>query len=159
MEIDVVTGSDESGPDLEVEKNDSKNLIESVFLELNKKNVWRSLTSLAVSLRIDRKELKQKLEKIPNVVSRVGKNDTLYCLYNRLTNKKSKKVEEDYAIAMLHMIFFQFYKTMKTYGLEIGSCDTEAFSYFTSALDKLESGLLIFSKKTNTSMEKLPKFN
>ncbi len=57
------------------------------------------------------------------------------------------------------MTYFQLYRALKTYGLEIGRRDAEAFSHLTAALDKLETGLLLFSKKIKAPIEKLPKFN
>lgn len=162
MELEVVTGPEvTTGPiSQETKTVGSQDFVKSLLLELNKKTVWRSLISLSSALHVNPQELSQWLDKSPNVARRIGKNDTYYCLFDRLSDgSNASSQEEDYAMAMLHMTYYQFYKTMKTYGLEIGRRDTEAFSHLTSALDKMESGLVLFSKKIKAPMEKLPKFS
>ena len=151
MEIDVVTGP-------EVKDPITNPTDEAVFTELAKGKVWRSLTSLSKILNVDSQVLSSIfLDCSPRVVRRVGKTTTYYALKRRL--ETPAREEEGYALAMLHMVYFQFYKILKTYGLEIGRRDPESFSDFTTALDKLESGLLLFSKKTGASVDKLPKFS
>jgi len=175
MEIDIVTG-----PPLDVvteppidqtTKIGTPDFIKDLLIELNKKKVWRSLSSLATILHVDPKALSEWLDRSPQFIRRAGKEKGIlyYALSSRIesetTSKKKtpldrmSKEEENYSLGMLHLIYFQLYKVLKTYGLEISQCDSEAFSNFTTSLDKLESGLLLFSKKTKASMERLPKFN
>ncbi len=145
--------------------------MKSLLVEFNRKKVWRSISGLANTLHVDAKELSELLDKDPLFVRRAGKEDGVfyYALSERLSKEHPEKredplnrvrrEEDGYALGMLHMTYFQFHKILKTYGLEIGQRDAEAFANFTASLDKLESGLLLFSKKTKASMEKLPKFS
>lgn len=135
-----------------------------LLVELSGKNLWRSLSSLANSLQVDEKELATLINKDPQLVRRHGKDSGVfyYALFDRLSkpleSEKNEK-ESDYALAMLHMVYFLFWKTLKTYALEIGQKDTESFNNLSQSLDKLETGLLLFSKKTKAEIEKLPKFS
>lgn len=161
MEIEIITEPEVNSGSVP-QKNKtvvgSQDFIKYLFIELNKKDIWRSLTSLSHALHVDSQELSEWLDKNSDIVRRVGKKNTYYCLFDRLSNNKSNQ-ETDYAMAMLHMTYYQFYKIMKTYGLEIGRSDPEAFANFVSSLDKLEMGLILFSKSNKTVIEKLPKFN
>lgn len=143
----------------------------ALLAEFHKKKPWRSISSLASALHVDTNQLSQWLDNHKQVMRRSGKEDGVfyYCWSERLkkeTSSTSEKTpnrvvrEEDrYALGMLHMVYFQLYKVLKTYGLEISQRDPEAFGNLTASLDKLESGLLLFSKKTKASMDKLPKFS
>jgi hypothetical protein len=141
------------------------NTAKDLCLELNKGKLWRTTDSLCRKLQVERSTLLNWLEQ-PAYLSRLGKNNTVYyALADRVIKKSISslerpiKEEDGYALAILHMIYFQLYKTLKTYGLEISQHNVDAFSNLTASLDKLETGLLLFSKKTKASMEKLPKFN
>jgi hypothetical protein len=142
--------------------------------EFHSKNLWRKLESLAESLHVDVQHLKVFLDKTSGVLRKVGKEDGVffYCWEERFkrengeSKKESKKVgkqrpaikeEERYAMALLHIIYSNLHRTLKTYGLEISQRDNEAFNNFAVALDKLESGLVLFSTKSDASIEKLPK--
>jgi hypothetical protein len=143
----------------------------TLLAEFHKKKPWRSLVSLANALHVDPQQLSQWLDKNPQVMRRAGKEDGVfyYCWSERVTKPKTStksdptnrvvREEDRYALGMLHMVYFQLYRVLKTYGLEISQRDAEAFGNLTASLDKLESGLLLFSKKTKASMDKLPKFN
>lgn len=176
MTIDVITGPEINAvaetPSEQTTKIGTPDFIKSLLIELNKKKVWRSLSSLATILHVDPQALSGWLDYSPQFIRRAGKeNGTLYyALSSRVESQPTEKKEEppsdrvvrkedDYALAILHMTYFQLYKALKTYGLEISQRDAEAFSNFTASLDKLESGLLLFSKKIKAPMEKLPKFN
>ncbi len=177
MEVEVITGPEIDAvadpPKEQVTAIGTPDFIKALLVELNKKKVWRSLSSLATTLHVDPQALSGWLDYSPQFIRRAGKEKgTLYyALSSRVESETSEKkketppldrvsrVEDDYALAMLHMVYFTMYKVLKTYGLEISQRDAEAFSNFTASLDKLESGLLLFSKKTKASMEKLPRFN
>lgn len=173
MQVEVITGPEitvvNDGPE-HTSKIGTEEFVKALLVELNKNKVWRTLSSLADALHVAPQSLSFWLDDNPKVVRRAGATTgtIYYALSERLPKENSKKEnsrnrvtkeEEGYALAMLHMTYFQFYKILKTYGLEISQVDPEAFSHFTSSLDDLESGLLLFSKKIKASIEKLPKFS
>jgi hypothetical protein len=140
--------------------------------ELHSKNLWRKLESLAESLHVDVQHLKIFLDKTSGILRRPGKDDGIffYCWEERFKREGDKtekkkvgkqrpaiKEEERYAMALLHMIYSNLHRALKTYGLEISQRDNEAFNNFTVALDRLESGLVLFSAKSSATIEKLPK--
>lgn len=147
MDHNVVVGSDD--------------FINVLTFELTHKDVWRSSKNLAKTINVNEQELTSWLDSYPEVARRLGKKDNVvyYALLNRLNNRKTEKKELDYSLAMLHMIYFQLFKVLKTYALEINQKDSDSFKYFSSSLDKLETGLLLFSGKTKSSVDKLPKLN
>jgi hypothetical protein len=174
-EIQVITATSE--PAEEATEIGSENFVKKLLNEFHAKHVWRRLESLALALSVDVQHLRQWLDSAPGIARKLGKEDGvfLYCWEKRLTEtpedkekpKKEKKInqrpsirEEDrYALGILHMIYWNLYKALKTYGLEINQIDAESFNNLAVALDKLESGLVLFSNKTGATMEKLPKFS
>jgi hypothetical protein len=169
--IQVVTAVAESVEDTGL---GDEAFLKKLLEEFHTKNLWRRLESLAEVLKVDVQHLRQWLDAAPGVLRKRGKEDGVffYCWEQRAAavqpeEKKEKKLnkrpavrEEDrYALAMLHMTYWTLYKTMKTYGLEISQVDNDAFQNFALALDKLESGLVLFSNKTGAAVEKLPKMS
>jgi hypothetical protein len=166
-QIEVITAEVEPTKE-QITNIGTEAFIKAIHAEFNKPGFeWRNVASLASALHVDVQQLSDWLDKDSKVVRRAGKSDgTIYYALADRVNKsappKTKQVirEEDrYALGMLHMVYFQLHTILKTYGLEISQKDIEAFGNFTASLDKLESGLLLFSKKTKASMKKLPKFN
>lgn len=152
--------------------------IKKLLVEFHTKNLWRKLESLADSLKVDVKNLRKWLDDASGVLRKRGKEDGVffYCWEQRhnqeaeKTSCKSKtkktklqrpsvREEDRYALGILHMIYWNLYKAMKTYGLEISQVDNDAFNNFALSLDKLESGLILFSNKSGASVEKLPKMS
>lgn len=159
MEVEIITEMTAE------ETSKQQNTFNDLFLELNKEWTWRTVDSLSKTLQIDRQVILNWLAQ-PIFIDRIGNDGTVYYAIKDRVIKKSispserpLKEEDGYALAILHMIYFQLYKTLKTYGLEISQHDVAAFSNLTASLDKLETGLLLFSKKTKATMDKLPKFN
>jgi hypothetical protein len=169
-EVEVITAT----ADIPVEQSTkigTPGFIKQLLVEFQKKKVWRTLTSLSAALHVDPKQLSDWLDSNSCYVRRAGKEARVF--YYAWTERLGKEVrtssekigsdrvvreEDGYALGMLHMVYFQLYKVLKTYGLEISQKDAEAFGNLTVALDKLESGLLLFSNKIKASMDKLPKF-
>jgi hypothetical protein len=169
--INVVTSTPE--PVLDATELSDEHFLEKLLAELHSKNVWRKLESLATALSVDVQSLRAYLDSCPGVLRRSGKEDGVffYCWEARSkqeaksekTTKKDKqrpaiREEDRYALAMMHMIYWNFHKVMKTYALEMSQADTDAFNYFALSLDKLEAGLVLYSNKTGATVEKLPKF-
>lgn len=171
-DIQVITATSEPAEDTTELGNEG--FVKKLFVEFRSKNLWRKLESLAQTLGVDVQKLRQWLDVAPGILRRRGKGDGVffYCLKERHDNEikkqKEKKVdinrpsvrEEDrYALATFHMTYWMLYKALKSYALEISQVDKDAFNNFAVALDKLESGLVVFSKKVGASIEKLPKFS
>lgn len=173
-DIQIVTATAEPAEDTTgLGKED---FIKSLLAEFHSKNLWRRLESLAEALKVDVPQLRQWLDAAPGVLRKRGKEDGVffYCWearHHREQPKEDKKnpkkplqrpsvrAEDQYALSMLHMVYWNFYKALKTYGLEISQIDNDAFNNFAVALDKLESGLVLFSNKSGAAVEKLPKFS
>jgi hypothetical protein len=159
--------------DIDAKSIGTEDFTKKLLAEFHSKNVWRKLESLAKSLNVDTQQLRQYLDEMPGVIRKKGKEDTFfYCWEERITpeeepKKKEKekllqrpavKEEDRYAQAIMHMIFYNFHLALKTYALEISQTSNEAFNNFTTALDSLEAGLILFSGKTGVNIDKLPKF-
>jgi len=164
-DLEVITATEDTSE--EVSQIGTAEFVKALLSELHTKKLWRSVQSLATALHVDPKALKEWMDKDPPFVRKAGKTDGefFYCWSDRLNAPAPKEIkqevireEERYALAILHMIYFNYHKALKTYGLEISQRDPEAFNYFALALDKLESGMVLFSTKTGANMEKLPKF-
>lgn len=160
----------------EISEMNTKEFFKRLLEEFHTKNLWRKLDSLAESLSVDVKELKDYLDVFPGILRKSSKDDGvfLYCWEERCKreskegckkpkeDKKQKKIikEEDrYALSILHMVYWFFHKALKTYGLEINQISPEAFNNLVTSLDKLESGLVLFSNKSEASIDKLPKYS
>jgi hypothetical protein len=172
-EIQVVTATSEPAEDTTELGNED--FIKKLLEEFHTKNLWRKLESLAEALKVDVQHLRQWLDSAPGVLRKRGKEDgVFYYAWEQRVNreqpadeKKEKKLtkrppvrEEDrYVLGILHMTYWTFYRTLKTYGLEISQVDNDAFNNFAVALDKLESGLVLFSNKSGADVSKLPKFS
>lgn len=175
-DIQVVTATSEPAED--TTELGTEDFIKKLLAEFHSKNLWRKLESLAQALEVDVQQLRQWLDAAPGVLRKRGKEDGVffYCWeqrHNREAQQEKEKEkekkggvkrpsvrEEDrYALATLHMTYWTLYKTLKTYGLEISQVDNDAFNNFAVALDKLESGLVLFSNKSGAAVDKLPKFS
>lgn len=177
-EVEVITvvasGETTSGAQKPNKKIGTDDFIKKLLHELDH-NVytWRNVIGLAKSLDVEVDELCDWLDGATGFLRKAVNSGIYYCLESRyaenirkpsaVTNNKkpkAKKVQEEhyYALAILHMVYGDFYSALKTYSLEINQLDTEIFKYLTISLDKLESGLVLLSKKSGATMEKLPRF-
>lgn len=172
-DLQIITVVQDNAEAASASKVGTDEFVATLLKELNTGKLWRTVASLATQLHVDAVELDKWLGSNPDFIRKPGKEDGVYyyCFtprFNREVPQPAEKKaepravvrEEDrYALAMLHMIYWNLWKTLKTYALEVNERDEEAFKFFTSALDKLESGLVLYSGKTKASLEKLPKFS
>lgn len=136
--------------------------------EFSGDKVWRSSHSLAKKLNVDVVELDNYLRKQKALCSRVAKDEGvfLYAFTDRVGKTEEKAEarkaqrplvdEEDrYTIAYLHNSLHTLELVLKKYALKIHERNSEAFSQFVEAKNRLEAGIVLYGQKIKADMTKL----
>jgi hypothetical protein len=172
--VQVITVPEEAAEDCTSLGTDA--FLKELLKLLNSDKLWRSVQFLAESLHVDVRELDKWLGDRADFVRKPSQKDGKYYYayaprFSRETGggqKKEMKVgservvvkeEHRYALAQIYLIYDNLHKVLKTYAMDVHEIDSEAFNHFNLALNKLESGLALFARKTGASDEKLPRLS
>lgn len=146
----------------------SEEFVKELCKQLKEGSEWRTPEGLSAKLGCDAADLAKWMDKVPEIISRPGKDDKVfYALGGRVLkpdNDKDKKnqrpvvePQDHHIVALLHQTYSNLLAVMQKYSIRIHDKNAEAFTMLMQARDKLSAGTMLLMAATRTDTTKLPK--